>query len=156
MPVTYSRPADLAFSHKFKEKINDVYSFFPELQNRELKCGVLKTRGPIQGTATSWTKPPVIRLQPTASLFTIAHELTHLIQGRDSGVPHGEIAFDIWTVDRMPVEYLDQQPFYLLHRINADWKTNKAAIKQLCREAIAVRRTVRTYIQWLRCRIKEL
>ena len=156
MPIFYSKPADLSFSKHFKEKINDVYSFFPELHQQDVKCGMIRKRGSIQGIATNWTQPRVIRLRHRASLYTIAHELTHLVQGGNYGIPQGEIACDIWVVDRMPLEYLDQPPYYLLHRIDTDWKANRTAIKRLCTEAIAVRRSMRTYISWLRCRIKEL
>ena len=156
MPIFYSKPADLAFSTQFKEKITDVYSFFPELQQQDVKCGIIRKRGSIQGVATSWTQPRVIRLRHRASLYTIAHELTHLVQGGSSGIPQGEVACDIWVLDRMPIEYIDQPPYYLLHRIDTDWKANRVAIKQMCTQAIAARRSMRTYISWLRCRIKEL
>jgi hypothetical protein len=37
-----------------------------------------------------------------------------------------------------------------------DWKKNRLAIKDLCRQAIEVRNTQRTYIVWLRAQIKKL
>jgi hypothetical protein len=57
----------------------------------------------------------------------------------------------------MPLEFLDQKPYYLLNRIRVDWNAkNKLAVKKLCRLAIELRATVRTYISWLRNQIKEL
>ena len=156
MPLVYTRHADRLFSDRFKKKIADVYSFFPELQQTNIACGAIIKRGAIQGIATGWTQPPVVRLQPDSSFYTIAHELTHLVQGNGSGIPHGEITCDIWTVDRMPVEYLDQKPYYLLSRISLDWKAKRKDVKRLCRQAIELRSSMHAYIVWLRHHIKEL
>lgn len=156
MPIEFSRQAQQAFTQEFKERIMQVYGLFPELQNKEISCGLLKRRGRVQGTATAWTSPPVFRLQPNVSSYTIAHELTHLAQGNGSGIPHGEAACDIWTLDRLPVELLDQRPYYLLKNSRCDWKKNRDKVKELCRQAIQVRRTRRTYIVWLRGKIKKL
>jgi hypothetical protein len=88
----------------------------------------------VEGTATGWTSPPVFRLCPNASRYTIAQELTHLVQGNGSGIPHGEFACDIWIISRLPVELLDQRLYYLLARrrhSRLDWKKNRAAVKEL-------------------------
>jgi hypothetical protein len=82
--------------------------------------------------------------------------LIHLVQGNGSGIPHGEIACDIWAIDRLPEELLDQRPYYLLKNIKCDWKRNRRAVKQLCAQAIEVRKSRRTYIVWLRGQIKKL
>jgi hypothetical protein len=156
VPIVFTRPAEQAFSNSFKAKIADVFTFFPELHQQKVMCGLIKNRGSVQGVAKSWTLPPLFRIQPAASLYTISHELTHLVQGNTSGIPHGEIACDIWTIDRMPLRYLDQIPYYLLGRTNIDWDENRKAVKTLCRQAIELRSSMRTYITWLKCRIKEL
>ena len=156
MPIEFSRQAQQGFSPEFKTKIMQVYGLFPELQGVKISCGLLKGRGWVEGTATGWTSPPVFRLQPDVSSYTIAHELTHLVQGNGSGIPHGEVSCDIWTVDRLPAELLDQRPYYLLKNSRCDWKKNKLVIKDLCRQAIEVRKTQRTYIVWLRGQIKKL
>lgn len=156
MPIEFSGPAQQAFSPLFKSRIMQVYDLFPELQEKRISGGVLKRRGWVEGTATSWTSPPVFRLQPGVSRYTIAHELTHLIQGNGSGIPHGEVACDIWTVHRLPAELLDQRPYYLMKNSRCDWERNRDAIKELCKQAIHLRKTRRTYIVWLRGQIKEL
>jgi hypothetical protein len=156
MPIDFSRQAQQGFSPEFKVRIMQTYRLFPELQGVRISCGLLKGRGWIEGTATGWTSPPVFRLQPDVSSYTIAHELTHLVQGNGSGIPHGEISCDIWTVDRLPAELLDQRPYYLMKNSKCDWKKNRLAIKELCRQAIEVRKTQRTYIVWLRGQIKKL
>lgn len=156
MPIEFSAPAQQAFSLGFKTRIMQVYDLFPELQEKKISCGVLKGRGWVEGTATGWTLPPVFRLQPNVSSYTIAHELTHLVQGNGSSIPHGEVACDIWTVHRLPTELLDQRPYYLMKNSRCDWKKNRDAIKELCRQAIQIRKTRRTYIVWLRGQIKKL
>lgn len=156
MPIEFSTQAQQGFSPEFKARIMKVYGLFPELQGVRISCGLLKGRGRIEGTATGWTSPPVFRLQRDISSYTIAHELTHLVQGNGSGIPHGEISCDIWTVDRMPADLLDQRPYYLMKNLRCDWKKNRLAIKDLCRQAIEVRNTQRTYIVWLRAQIKKL
>jgi hypothetical protein len=100
--------------------------------------------------------PPVFRLQPDVLSYTIAHELVHLVQRNGSGISHDEISCDIWTVDRLPAELLDQRPYYLLKNLRCDWKKNRLAIKDLCRQAIELRKTRRMYIVWLRGEIKKL
>ncbi len=55
----------------------------------------------------------------------------------------------------MPAEYLDQPPYYLLGRMNVDWPTKKIQIKDLCRQAIDLRSTMRVYIVWLRNSIRK-
>ena len=156
MPIQFSRRAQQAFSPAFKARIMQAYALFPELKDKTITCGLLKGRGWVEGIATGWTSPPVFRLRPNVSSYTIAHELTHLVQGNGSGVPHGEVSCDIWTVDRLPTELLDQRPYYLLKNSRCDWKKNKLAIKGLCRQAIEIRKLHRTYIVWLRGQIKEL
>lgn len=156
VPIEFSRQARQAFSPAFKERIMQVYGLFPELQEKRISCGLLTGRGWVEGTATGWTTPPVFRLQPNVSNYTIAHELTHLVQGNGSEIPHGEVSCDIWTVHRLPAALLDQRPYYLMKNLRCDWKKNRDAVKELCGQAIKVRKTRRTYIVWLRTQIREL
>ena len=156
MPIEFSRPAQKAFGLGFKTQIMQVYDLFPELQQNRIACGLLMGRGWVEGTATGWTSPPVFRLRPGVSNYTIAHELMHLIQGNGSGIPHGEVACDIWTMQRLPAELLDQRPYYLMKNSRCDWEMNRDAIKELCARAIQIRKTRRTYIVWLRDQIKNL
>lgn len=156
MPIEFSREAKKAFSSEFRARILHIYSFFPELQQQKIVCGAIRKRGGIQGIATAWTSPPLFRLQPLASSFTIAHELTHLIQGNGSGIPHGEVQCDIWAVSRVPADLLDEAPSYLLNGRRLDWYQKRAAIKDLCIHAIEIRKRRRDYIVWLRSSIKTL
>lgn len=155
MPIAFTRRAEQAFTPEFKSRILCVYGFFPELHDREISCGLIAKRGRVQGIATGWTAPPVFRLRPNVSAYTIAHELTHLVQGNGSGIPHGEVACDIWAIGRMPAELLDEKPYYLKCP-GIDWKKDRAAVKELCMQAIELRKTERAYIVWLKGRINTL
>jgi len=155
MPIEFSRFAQRTFSPEFEARIFRVYSLFPELQDKRIICGSMKTFGSVEGIAIGWRSPPVFRLQPNVSYYTIAHELMHLVQCNGSGIPHGEVACDIWTVHRMPLELLDERPYYLLKGCKCDWKRDRIIIKELCRQSIEIRKTQRAYIVWVRSQIKN-
>ncbi|MEW6604281.1 MAG: hypothetical protein AB1351_06280 [Thermoproteota archaeon] len=79
-----------------------------------------------------------------------------MLQDNGSGIPHGEVACDIWTLHRLPSDLLDQRPYYLMKNIRCDWKRNRDRIKELCSQAIEVRKTQRSYIVWLRQQIRKI
>ena len=152
--IRFTSVADAKFSAQFKERVLHVYSMFPELQDSAITCGFIRRGTHITGTARSWKKQ--ISLQPNVGNMTIAHELTHLLQG--NAVPHGEKACDIWAVARLPGELLDgQPPYYILrHWQNDRWLRNRPAVKELCVQAIRVRESRRTYIKWLSNELRQL
>lgn len=153
--LRFTRVAEARFSGDFKQKILKVYSLFSELQNQEITCGFIRRGSYLLGTARGWASPKQIALQPNVGRMTIAHELTHLLQG--SGVPHGEKACDIWALARLPNDMLDERPSYLLrHWYLERWLRNRAQAKALCEQAIEVRRVQRNYIKWLSGQLRQL
>jgi hypothetical protein len=153
--LRFTRIAESGFSGEFKDKILNVYSLFPELQGNEITCGLIRKGSHLLGTAKSWASPKQIALQPNVGRMTIAHELTHLLQG--NGVPHGEKACDIWALARLPHDMLDERPYYLLrHWYLERWLRNRAQAKALCEQAIEVRRVQRNYIKWLSLHLRQL
>ena len=183
--LAFTRVAEAKFSPVFKDRILQVYSLFPELHERQIKCGFIRRGSRIAGSARSWTNPKQIALQPDASTTTIAHEFTHLLQGKGNGkakengngsegagaggggggrasgsgncVPHGEKACDIWAICRLPAEMADKKPSYLLgHWSNARWLRHKESVRRLCLQAIQVRNTDRAYIKWLSAHLRQL
>jgi hypothetical protein len=152
--IRFTSVAGAKFSPQFRDRILHVYSLFPELDDLPITCGFIRRGRHVLGTARSWQNQ--ISLQPNVSNTTIAHELTHLLQGVD-GVPHGEKACDIWAVARLPEEMLDEQPYYILRHWQKDrWLRHKPAIKGLCAQAIEVRKSRRTYIKWLSGELRQL
>lgn len=153
--LRFTRVAESCFSGKFMQKILGVYSLFSELHDREIMCGFIGKNSYLLGAARSWADPQQIHLQPNVGRMTIAHELTHLLQG--NGVPHGEKACDIWALARLPHDMLDDRPYYLLRHWHLErWLRNRGRAKELCEQAIEVRRTNRTYIKWLSGQLRQL
>ncbi|MER3407372.1 MAG: hypothetical protein C4292_00690 [Nitrososphaera sp.] len=154
MPVRFTRVAEARFSPLFKERIQAVYLLFPELQDFAITCGYIGRAHYVLGTARSWRRQ--IALQPNVSNVVIAHELTHLLQGVN-GVPHGEKACDIWAVARLPPEMLDERPYYILRHWSRDrWLAHRQSVRQLCAQAIELRKTKRAYIKWLSGQFRAL
>jgi hypothetical protein len=151
--LRFTRVAESGFSGEFKQKVLDVYSLFPELQEHEITCGLIRKGSHLLGTARGWSSQ--MALQPNVGRMTIAHELTHLLQG--NGVPHGEKACDIWALARLPRDMLDERPYYLLrHWYLERWLRNRAQAKALCEQAIEVSRVQRNYIKWLSLHLRQL
>jgi hypothetical protein len=150
--IRFTSVAETRFSQQFKGRILRVYSLFPELHDQKITCGFIG-RGHVAGTARSWRGQ--IALQPNVSNTTIAHELTHLLQG--NGVPHGEKACDIWALARLPADMLDEQPSYIAgHWSRSRWLEHRLQVKSLCEQAIELRKTQRTYLKWLSGRLRLL
>jgi hypothetical protein len=85
------------------------------------------------------------------SYFTIAHELTHLLQKPGLGiVPSGEVQCDIYALARSFL-FTDDMPTYLpgLRCGKREWKKHAVTVRELCIDAIAIRQVRRTYISWL-------
>lgn len=151
--LAFTKVADAPLSPIFKDRILDIYSLFVELQDRQVKCGFIHQGSHLAGSARSWTSPQQIALQPDASSTTIAHELTHLLQG--NGVTHGEKACDFWTLSRL--EKPDEQPYYILRHWKKDrWLRYRECVRRLGIQAIEVRRTNKTYIKWLPGQLRQL
>jgi hypothetical protein len=87
--------------------VSYVLRFFPELHGETIQVGV--TRGAegraVVGAPRIWLNPRGLSYQ------TIAHELIHVLQGRD-GIPSGERSADIFAVARDHT-VVDIRPAYL-------------------------------------------
>ncbi len=139
-------------------KIMRAYEEFPELADQAVVVGITKSRG-LDGYAVR--ENFCIRLYVTRrtfpSCYTIGHEFTHLLQKPGLGtVPNGEIQCDVWTLARSEV-FLDTMPSYLHLRgcTKENWKHHAEAVRELCRQAIEVRRTNRNYIVWLKGMLRD-
>src|SRR3712207_1227773 len=85
--LIFTKKANDNFSYKFKQRIFDVFKYFPELQDEVVYIGWIAPRGWARGScylpssyASSINKKMKISLQPNEKNFTIAHEFTHLLQ----------------------------------------------------------------------------
>ncbi len=166
--LIFTKKANTNFSYRFKQRIINVFKFFPELQDEVIYVGWIAPRGWARGSCytssssstTSANKKMKISLQPNERNFTIAHEFTHLLQARkkeDLQIPSGERACDVWTLTRLPLEFLDDYPTYIgSYLMRKRWDIIKLQVRELAFSAIEIRRTKRQYIAWLEDEIKKL
>jgi hypothetical protein len=138
-------------------KVRYVRRFFPELDDLALRIGLTRSAAgfaEIEGDRL-WLNPHRL------SLHTIAHELTHLLQGRGL-VPRGERSCDLFALARN-VTLVDALPYYLkVPRKLADhhgWlKPGAAAVLHELAVAAKARRESgeRRYLLWFETRAGEL
>lgn len=96
---------------RIRERIDFVRRFFPELDGITVRVGLARKPG-VLGWGSLDPERPGIWIRPRRlEYFTIAHELTHLLQARGL-VPRGERACDLWTLARTPL-VVDVPPGYL-------------------------------------------
>lgn len=85
--------------------------FFPELDGLTIRVGLVRKPG-VLGWGSLDPDQPGIWVRPRRlEAFTIAHEMTHLLQARGL-VPRGERACDLWALARSPL-LVDAPPGYL-------------------------------------------
>ena len=77
-------------------RVHYVRRFFPELDGETITVGLTRAASgmAVPGGSRIWLNPSRL------SHHTIAHELIHLLQGRDFGIPSGEKACDIYSLAR--------------------------------------------------------
>lgn len=140
---TFSRPAqDSPHRARILEHIECARAFFPELEGVTIRVGLARKRG-VLGWGSLDPEHPGIWVRPRLlHRFTIAHELTHLLQARGL-VPAGERACDLWALARSPL-LVDHAPGYLevppaLRRRPTLDPAHGARLCTLARDAIAAR-----------------
>lgn len=157
MPLVFTGPLLNEMTLELGRKIEHAYSKFPELRDRRVIVGITKKRG-LDGYAVG--EDFCIRLNVNRrtglSHFTIGHELTHLLQKPGLGtVPDGEVQCDIWTLARSEL-FLDEMPGYLeIPCPEESWRDHARHVRELCIQAIEVRRANRRYIVWLRNMLRQ-
>ena len=126
---------------RIRERIEFVRYFFPELEGVTVRVGLALKPG-VLGWGSLDPERPGIWIRPRRlEYFTIAHEMTHLLQARKL-VPRGERACDLWALARTPL-VVDAAPGYLrLPRALRKRRLSSAEAALLCdgaRRAIAAR-----------------
>jgi hypothetical protein len=96
---------------RIRERVEFVRRFFPELDGLTIRVGLAQKPG-VLGWGSLDPERPGIWVRPRRlDYFTIAHELTHLLQARGE-VPRGERACDLWALSRSSL-LVDAPPGYL-------------------------------------------
>jgi len=128
-----------------------VRGFYPELERVTVRVGLARKRG-VLGWGSLDPDHPGIWVRPRRlEAFTIAHELTHLLQARGL-VPRGERACDLWALARSPL-LVDACPGYLrvpveLYRLRPLPPRDAALLHRAAHRAIDARdRGVRGYLR---------
>lgn len=77
-------------------RVDYVRRFFPELDGETITVGLTRAASgmAVPGGSRIWLNPSRL------SYHTIAHELIHLLQLRDLGIPSGEKACDVFSLAR--------------------------------------------------------
>ncbi len=109
---TFSRLAANSPHHaRILEYIEATRRHFPELDGVTIRVGLAQKRG-VLGWGSMDPERPGIWVRPRRlQLFTVAHEMTHLLQARGL-VPRGERQCDLWALARSP-HVIDHAPNYL-------------------------------------------
>jgi hypothetical protein len=89
-------------------RVDYVRRFFPELEGETITVGLTRAASgmAVPGGSRIWLNPSRL------SHHTIAHELIHLLQRRDLGIPSGEKACDVFSLARHWT-LNDDRPSYL-------------------------------------------
>lgn len=131
-------------------RVEYVRRYFPELDGETITVGLTRAASgmAIPGGTRIWLNPSRL------SYHTIAHELMHLLQCRDLGIPSGEKACDVFSLARHWT-LNDERPSYV--RVPIDIVDARGrlcdrearAVFEVAHEAIALRsRGMRTYISF--------
>jgi hypothetical protein len=77
-------------------RVDYVRRFFPELEGETITVGLTRAASgmAVPGSSRIWLNPSRL------SHHTIAHELIHLLQRRELGIPSGEKACDVFSLAR--------------------------------------------------------
>ena len=139
---------------KVRERALFVYSFFPEIQDREIRCH-WSTR--LETSVALWRREnsTIVLSRKGRDCATIAHELTHACQ-EYIGFPSGEEACDIFMMARS-ARYLDSLPCYInraVPEMEEHWQNNELSgeiLHALANLAIEQRNSGnRRYIKWFK------
>lgn len=132
-----------------------VRRYFPELDGETVMVGITKAASgmAVPGGTRIWLNPSRL------SYHTISHELLHLLQCRNLGIPAGERACDVFSLARHWT-LNDERPSYVefpKHIIEESGKISEASAKlvyAVAREAIVQRANgLRTYISFFECEL---
>ena len=135
---------------RIRERIEFVRGFFPELDGTTIRVGLALKRGVLGWGSLDADRPGIWVRPRRLDAFTIAHEMTHLLQARGL-VPRGERACDLFALARSPL-IVDAPPGYLrlpaeLRRLRTLDSHQAALLHRVARQAIEAReRGERSYL----------
>lgn len=111
----------------FEDRLRQVLPFFPEITG-EIRIGITNSYKGLAafesygGIVSKKVSFPPLSKKGLPSRYVIGHELMHLSHAQSRDFPGTERATDIFTLARLPSEFLDSPPVYL--RIPDDIRRN--------------------------------
>ena len=134
-----------------------VRRYFPELESETITVGLTRAASgmAIPGGTRIWLNPSRL------SFHTISHELIHLLQLRDLGIPAGEKACDVFSLARH-WSLNDEHPSYI--RLPKELRDGKGRLSEeagklvfaVARDAIVQRAAgLRNYISYFECELQR-
>lgn len=140
------------------ERVHYVRRFFPELGGTTLRVGITRAASgmAVPGGDEIWLNPFQI------SNHTIAHEMVHLLQKRDLGIPQGERSCDVfslarhWTLNDVNPSYV-RIPASLLNPDGTVRGEGAMLVHRVAVDSVERReRGLRNYIAYFEARLREL
>jgi len=158
---TFTKPmmesASVDFITNIQSMTTECLNEFPELNPKEIKFSYTKNFAcamTLKATEGRFN----IGYNPKYPLFyhVLGHELMHFAQ-EFGDVPHGEKSCDVYTLARSEL-FTDRPPGYLPipSAIIDNWPYYAIDIRNLCIQAIEVRKTNKQYIKWVTKEIQKL
>lgn len=139
-------------------RLDRLHPFFPEMK-RNMKIGITRSYDGLAWQSDSGFVKLMLEVRKTRmgawkypTYWTIAHELMHLAQFNSHGIPGGERACDIFALARLPPEFIDDSPSYLVvpRGLRSKWLPRHANMAhELAVEALEMRgKGLRRYASW--------
>jgi hypothetical protein len=105
---------------ELSSRLNKLHRYFPEMEPR-VKVGITRSYDGLAFQSNGGSVKLMIRVRRTRTgawkyptYWTLGHELMHLAQFNTKGIPSTERATDIYALARLPPEFIDESPSYLV------------------------------------------
>ena len=143
---------------ELSSRLNRLHRYFPEMKPR-MKVGITRSYEGLAFQSNEGFVKLLIGVRRTRTgawkyptYWTLAHELMHLAQFNAKEIPGTERATDIYALTRLPPEFIDDSPSYLVvpKGPRKTWTREHAKIAhELALEALKQRSNgLRRYAKW--------
>jgi hypothetical protein len=143
---------------ELSSRLNRLHRYFPEMKPR-VKVGITRSYDGLAFESNQGFVKLMIGVRRTRTgacryptYWTLAHELMHLAQFNAEGIPGTERATDIYALARLPPDFIDDPPSYLVvpKGPRKTWTREHAKIAhELALEALRQRSNgLRRYAKW--------
>jgi hypothetical protein len=143
---------------ELSSRLNRVHKYFPEMKPR-IRVGITRSYDGLAFQSDEGLVKLMVRIRKTGTgawkyptYWTLGHELMHLAQFNAKEIPGTERATDIYALARLPPEFIDESPSYLVapRGPRKTWTREHARIAhKLALEAVKQRSNgLRRYAKW--------